>query len=102
MASPELSTFEKILASFQKRLSSQDLELFRVTTFNDLKVAVNTIQKEQAARKGLRNLNKIKPFLDGLSQYSGVLEVFLQAKPDILAFIWVGRQSIQQSKVGLY
>jgi hypothetical protein len=92
MASPEPSTFEKILASFQTRLSQADVELFRITTFDDLKVAVATIQKEQAARKGLRNLNKIKPFLTCLNQYTQVLEVFVQVKPEILGFIWVSGQ----------
>jgi hypothetical protein len=92
MTSPEPSTFEKILASFKTRLSQADVELFRITTFDDLKVAVATIQKEQAARKGLRNLNKIKPFLNFLSQYAQVLEVFVQVKPEILCFIWVSSQ----------
>jgi hypothetical protein len=94
MASPELSLFEKTLASFQTRLSQEDLELFQITTFDDLKVAIGTIQKDQAARKGLRNLNKIKPFLKGLSQYAQVIEVFIQVKPEILGFIWVRFQFI--------
>ncbi|KAH7324015.1 ankyrin repeat-containing domain protein [Rhexocercosporidium sp. MPI-PUGE-AT-0058] len=80
--------FEKILANFKKRLSPEDIELFQFTTLDDLKASIKRIQTEQAARKGLRNLNKIKPFLNGVKQYAGVLEVFVQAKPEILAFIW--------------
>ncbi|KAL5327958.1 hypothetical protein ACEPPN_005664 [Leptodophora sp. 'Broadleaf-Isolate-01'] len=88
MASSGPSHFEKILANFKKRLSSEDTELFQLTTFDDLKASIKRIQTEQAARKGLRNLNKIKPFLNGVKQYAGVLEVFVQAQPEILAFIW--------------
>lgn len=89
MASPEMSNFEEILVSFKKRLSAEHVELFQLATFDDLKDAITRIQKEQAARKSLRNLNKIKPFMNGLSQYAQVIEVFVQAKPEILAFIWV-------------
>ncbi|KAH6670655.1 hypothetical protein B0J14DRAFT_100518 [Halenospora varia] len=87
-ASSEPRNFEKILADFKKRLSSQHTELCQLTTFDDLKASIKRIQTEQAARDGLRNLNKIKPFLNGLRQYASVLEVFVQAKPEILAFIW--------------
>lgn len=89
MASPGPSSFEKVLDGFRKRLSPQDTELFQLTTFDDLKSSIKRIETEQAARKGLRNLNKIKPFLNGLKQYAGVLEVFVQVKPEIIAFIWV-------------
>ncbi|KAL2066161.1 hypothetical protein VTL71DRAFT_2232 [Oculimacula yallundae] len=88
MASSGPSHFEKILASFKKRLSSEDTENFQLTTFDDLKASIKRLQTEQAARKGLRNLNKIKTFLNGLNQYAGVLEVFVQVQPEILAFIW--------------
>lgn len=89
MAAPDQSTFEKIVASFQTRLSRQDLELFRITTLADLKDAINTIQKEQVGKHRFRNLTRIKPFLDGLAAYSSIIEQFVQVKPEILAFIWV-------------
>jgi hypothetical protein len=46
------------------------------------------LQNDQSKRQGLRNLRKIAPYLDRLKQYSSVIEVFMQAKPDILALIW--------------
>jgi hypothetical protein len=98
MASSEPSSFENILASFKTRLSSEHTELFQLAIFDDLKASIKRIQTEQAARKGLRNLNKIKPFLHGLKQYAGVLEVFVQAKPEILAFIWVSHCERLQSQ----
>jgi len=89
MASSEPSVFEQILAGFKKRLSLEHTELFQLTTLDDLKASIKRIETEQAARQGLRNLNKIKLFLNSLRQYAGVLEVVIQAKPEILAFIWV-------------
>ena len=85
-----VSRFSRILDSFKTHLSQEDVDRFKVATFNDLKSAVRDIQTEQAGRKSLRNLNKIRPYLDGLEQYAAVIEVFVNSKPDILAFIWVG------------
>lgn len=79
--------FSRSLKAFRKRLSSLDIEAFESTTFEDLRKAVDDIQKEQAQRRGYRNLNKIKPFLLVLQQYARVIEQFVSAKPDFLAFI---------------
>lgn len=89
MAEPDDSAFSRVLCAFRSRLSLQDINAFRYTTFDDLKQTISDIQKEQAQRRGLRNLNKIRPFLNGLGQYAQVIEVFVNAKPDILAFVWV-------------
>ena len=83
------SAFSRVLQAFQTRLSSWDIDNFRFTTFEDLRDAIKDIQEEQAGRQGLRNLNKIRPFLNSLEQYSRVIEVFVNAKPEILAFLWV-------------
>lgn len=84
-----LSKFSKILKSFMAQISPDDMDRFKVTTFSDLKSVVRDIQAEQARRKSLRNMTKIRPYLDGLNQYAAVIEVFVNSKPDILAFIWV-------------
>ena len=83
------SGFSRVVASFRTRLSSQDIDAFSLTTFDDLKQDITEIQKEQARRRGSQNLTKIRPFLNGLAQYAKVIEVFVAAKPDILACIWV-------------
>lgn len=86
------SLFSQVLSAFKARLSPGDIESFQFTNFDELKGAIDEIQRAQAQRRGLRNLNKIRPFLNGLEQYSKVIEVFVNAKPDIMAFIWVGRK----------
>ena len=81
--------FSRSLADFKKRLSQQDCERFSLTTFDDLKIAIDKIQREQGLRRSYRNLNKIKPFISTLQQYALVIEQFVNAKSDFLAFIWV-------------
>lgn len=89
MAGLNDSAFSRVLSAFRSRLSVQDRADFELTTFKDLQTAIDEIQKAQAQRRGFRNLNKIRPYLNGLQQYSRVIEVFVNAKPDIMAFIWV-------------
>lgn len=89
MAEPDDSGFSRVLSAFRSRLSPQDISNFQSTTFKDLREEITTIQKEQAQRRGFRNLNKVRPFLNGVEQYSKVIEVFVNAKPSIMAFIWV-------------
>ena len=89
MAESDDSAFSRVLSAFRSRLSPQDINDFEVTTFDDLKQAIADIQRQQVQRRGLRNLNKIRPFLNSLGQYAQVIEVFVSAKPIFLAFIWV-------------
>lgn len=89
MAELDDSLFSRVLTSFRQRLSPQDINDFESTTLEDLKEEITRIQRIQVQRRSLRNLNKIKPFLNGIEQYSKVIEVFVNAKPDIMAFIWV-------------
>ena len=89
--SPTPPAFSRSLEAFKAQLPARDIESFEFTTFEDLKNAIAKIQGEQARRRGYRNLNKIRPFLNFVQQYARVIEQFVSAKPDILAFIWVSR-----------
>jgi hypothetical protein len=48
------------LVAFQGLLN-EDLDAFQITTFGDVDAAITAIQVDQAARKSLRNMNKMKP-----------------------------------------
>lgn len=89
MAELDESAFSRVLSAFQRRLSPQDFSNFQFTTLDDLKAEITNIQEIQAQRRGFRNLNRVRPFLNGIEQYSKVIEVFVNAKPDIMAFVWV-------------
>lgn len=81
--------FENAMQLFITNVRPEVLDQFRnVVSLNDLKIAIGDIEREQAARRSFRNLKKINPFLDGLRDYAAVIEVFVNAKPDIMAFIW--------------
>ena len=97
-----METFSRALARFKTRLSSPDIIDFELTTFEDLKVAIDDIQRDQAQRHALRNLNKIKPFIRCLQQYAGVIEQFVTAKPDFLAFIWFSHSSVYSTSSKAY
>ena len=61
------------------------------------KVALD-IQGEQAKRRELGNMNKIRPYLDGLKRYEDVIRVLISANPTILALIWVRRTRFEATR----
>jgi hypothetical protein len=85
---PLPASFSRGLADFHKRLSAEQIEEFQFATFESLQEAIQKIQKEQAQSQSLRNMTKIRPFLNGLVQYSTTIELFINMQP-LLAAIWV-------------
>lgn len=69
----EPPAFARSLKAFKDRFSSRDIEAFELATYEDLRVAVDGIQKEQSQRQGLRNLNKIRPFLNSYNNTHALL-----------------------------
>ena len=59
------------------------------SSINDIYQATDELQRKQSKTRTLRNLSRIKPYLDGLTQYSNIIELFCQVKPDVLCLIWV-------------
>ncbi|KAF8539933.1 hypothetical protein BDD12DRAFT_792363 [Trichophaea hybrida] len=57
-------------------------------TINDIWKAIQETQEMQSKLGMLGNMNKIRPYLDGLQRYAKVIEVFVQVNPAILALIW--------------
>ena len=84
-----LERLETIAASFRSRLSSEEFgAINRIKTFADLQDAIRDIEAKQVLSKSIRNINQIRPFVNSLQQYTGVIEVFVNVKPDFLALIW--------------
>jgi chemotaxis regulatin CheY-phosphate phosphatase CheZ len=80
-----MRAFDKLKGS----LSSQDKKEFLNTTLADVRLAALAIETEQAARKSIRNVRRIKPFLDTMESYSKIIEVLCQGYPP-MSFVWVG------------
>ena len=82
--------FDRAKAEFEKDLKNPALlgEMLKITSIEQVYDATEKLQEEQSRRGHLRHLRKIEPFLERLRQYAGVIETFMQAKPEILALIW--------------
>jgi hypothetical protein len=82
--------FELSKEQFLRNLTSKTkFDFSKIATVDDVYDAAANIQRQQAKTKSFRGLKRIEPLLKVLQEYSGVVDTFVQAKPDILSFIWV-------------
>lgn len=88
--SPIDIAFKSAIQGFRAKLKNEDLyrQILQTTSADQVYDLTDKLQEEQSRTGRLRHLNKIEPFLEGLRSYASVIEVFMQAKPDILALIW--------------
>ncbi|KAF3939023.1 hypothetical protein ABW19_dt0206465 [Dactylella cylindrospora] len=87
MASTQVGAFEEALNAFQAKLSPSQRTAFICTTRQDVEALTVTLQEEQKLRTSHTALGLVRPFIDGLSSYAKVIEVFAQTS-EILAFVW--------------
>jgi hypothetical protein len=87
---PVQLAFENAVRDFKTSLNNDSLynKILETTSIDQVYDATDELQKEQAKKGHLRHLSKIEPYLQRLRDYSSVIEVFLQVKPDILGLIW--------------
>ncbi|KAL9074286.1 MAG: hypothetical protein Q9157_004451 [Trypethelium eluteriae] len=87
---PVQQAFESVSREFRSNLGDDELyqEILKSASIDEVYDATDKLQAEQAKKGHLRHLSKIGPFLEGLRGYADVIEVFMQAKPDVLALIW--------------
>jgi hypothetical protein len=85
-----LQIFDDAKTEFEKSLPSnvRFRDILAVSSVDKLWDAMNKLQEQQAKRKRMRWLGKIAPFIERLQSLSGVIEVFVQAKPEIMALVW--------------
>ncbi len=85
-----LEAFATSRAEFLRSFKNVDkFDLSQYTSAEQVYNAADAIQQKQGKTLKLRALARIKPYLDCLSQYQGVIEVFVQVQPEILALVWV-------------
>ena len=86
-----LEPFERARKNVWNNLTTKEKnELAGKCTIEDVWKVAKGIQEKQAKRRELGNMNKIRPYLDGLQRYGDVIGVFVSSNPGILALIWVG------------
>lgn len=87
---PAHQAFATAIQYFKANLKDDALyrEILNTTSIQQVYDLTDKLQAEQAKKGHLSYLSKIQPFLQRLNDYAGVIEVFLQAKPEVLALIW--------------
>lgn len=78
----------KVLSRFKGSLSEKDKTDFQFTSLGDVYKVIDMIQKQQEKNKTLRNLNRLRPFLDAMGQFGKVLDTFANSS-QYVAFVWV-------------
>ncbi|KAK1753778.1 hypothetical protein QBC47DRAFT_387120 [Echria macrotheca] len=82
------SGFRRALQQFKdEHLKGPESEQFQFTNLQTLKLSMKEIQDEQAAKSRMRNMNRLRKFLEGMEQYEKLIEVFLNAS-EFVAFVW--------------
>ena len=90
-APPPLEPFERARERVWNNLTEEEKnELASACTIEDVWEIAKGIQKNQGKRRELGNMNKIRPYLDGLKRYDDVIKVFVSSNPTHAALIWVG------------
>ena len=82
--------FQQALSRFKIGLTDSEVADFQFSSLDNVYDAIEEIQRHQKASKAMRNLNRVKPFLEAMDQYGKVIEVFLNTS-GFVAFIWVCR-----------
>ena len=86
-------SFQGALKRMVDSLSPAEKEDFQFTTLEDVHLEIAKIQEAQGSERRLRNLPRIKGFLEAMEQFGKVVEVFLNVS-DVVAFVWVCRQAL--------
>ena len=79
--------FDEAFERLEAIVSPADARDFHSTTFRDVWAAAEDIERQLAARKSLRNVQRIRPLLDGLNLISGPIEVLCNDTP-FLPWVW--------------
>jgi hypothetical protein len=88
------SPFEIALSEFKLDLKKSGINQgkkavpLNSVTLDDLKKEIDDLQTRQHSRRTLRNMPKLRGFLEATEQFGKVIEVFCQAH-EVVAFVWV-------------
>lgn len=95
------SPFEAALSEFKLELKKNGINQgkkavpLNFTTLDDLKTEIDNLQTSQHSRRTLRNMTRLRGFLEATEQFGKVIEVFCQVH-EIVAFVWVISISYKQ------
>lgn len=73
---------------FRSELDADDDRLIRETSLNDVRATIAQTETQLASRQGLRNFDRLSPYINAAERYGKVLEVFCNSSP-MVSYIWV-------------
>lgn len=82
---------------FRKDLNAEDDRSIRATSLDDVRAAIAQTERELASRQGLRNFDRLSPYIDAIERYGKVIEVFCNSDP-LVPYIWVGRFALSTQR----
>lgn len=82
--------FETALEDFKMnaQISPDEAKDFRFSDLNSLRSTIKQIQAEQEAKRRMRHMKRLEPFLQTMEQYGKTVDVFVNTS-EVLAFVWV-------------
>jgi hypothetical protein len=95
MAASQLATFESAFLLLRDAIKPHHAVEFQSTTLKDVWEAANEIEKIQRQRRLLRNMGRLKPFLQGLEKYSKSIDTLCNGTP-FLPWVWAPVKLILQ------
>lgn len=94
--------FRHALDAFKKKaeLTSEELQYFQFSSFDDVLTTLSSVQQEQSKKKTLVYMKRIDPFLKTMAEYGKVIKVFVNTS-EILAFVWISTRPRLSSMTSL-
>ena len=80
--------FLDAIRRFKGSLKDGEKDEFDYATLGDLEDAIAEIEEKHASAKKMRNMARLRYFLEAMGEYSKVIEVFLNCS-NLVAYIWV-------------
>ena len=82
------NSFQRALDKFLRGLTDQQRHEFPACKLEDVWREVVAIQKKRGDQKNMRDMARLQKFLEAMSQYEKVVDVFLNTTP-FLSYVWV-------------
>lgn len=73
---------------FRAELDDEDDQQIRATSLEEVYAAIAETERELAARRSLRNLERLSPYINAIVHYGTVIEVFCNSSA-VVPYLWV-------------
>jgi hypothetical protein len=80
--------FRRASEKFIDNLTADQKRDFPKCSLEDVRQTVEALQKKRGDEKRMRNMDRLRVFLEGMEQYRHVVQAFLNCTP-FLGYVWV-------------